>query len=497
MRNYQVTAAIEEEKNLIKAITAEINHLMAMKNGITSTVRSYRARYRYWRNNIMQDKAMDSNLVRLIKEYNTNLASLNQIKEIDQDTDIPPLLTFLDALEQAVNELKQYQIDGINDQISNVQANINETRRIINKLQQSEDSIDIKRHNQDLRNAYEDEVAQAKVEYHRQMVEYEKQLEDYQKRAKEVVSIQEAADYFNDSIAHGTPIFSLVTRTTLRINIGAISELATALLDQYWYSNETLENDYGDDGIFQFSGINWEGLQELYNDGNLATVKQKLERGITKTTERWKYDIETTQVAKVQELETSKPKEPQMREINKPSYLSEENRKSTSTSLPRLGQFIGNGTQFAQQVISGKLLSEMDSYLTGPYKITEEHVKEINDLAERMGNNCPRLVFEDNSFNNTKLLHLLDNLEDNFSSFGSQRNSSKGQDAIERLKNSVDGLEDAKNYTDLKDASEQFSLSSSLMIMWLTSNWWQNGGKPEGDAHPWKGKYARRLKKPR
>ncbi len=89
MRNYQVTAAIEEEKNLIKAITAEINHLMAMKNGITSTVRSYRARYRYWRNNIMQDKAMDSNLVRLIKEYNTNLASLNQIKEIDQDTDIP------------------------------------------------------------------------------------------------------------------------------------------------------------------------------------------------------------------------------------------------------------------------------------------------------------------------------------------------------------------------------------------------------------------------
>lgn len=495
MRNYQVTAAIEEEKSLIKAITAEINRLMAMKNSTTSTVRSYRARYRYWKNNVAQNKVLDPALVRLVEQYNDALSALSQFKEIDQNANIPPLLTSLDDLEQTVNGLKQYQLDAISDRLTNVQVNIDKAREAVNQWQQAESNAVIDRRNHELRNAYEDEVAQAKAEYRRQMLEYEQQLEDHQKRTREVVSIQEAADYFNDSIAHGMPILSLVTNTTLRTNTEAINALATTLLEQYRYSDETLGSDYSDDSIFQFAGVNWDGLQELYSDGNLATVKQELERGIAKTTERWKQDIETTQMAKVQELEVSKPKKPQMRVIDQPSYLSSE--EYAPISLPSFGQPIENAARLAQKAISDDLLAEMDNYLTGPYKATEEHVDEINSLAERMGNDCPKLVFEDSRFNNVKLLHLLDDLESNFASFGSQRNSIKGQNAIEKLKNSVASLGSARNYADLEDASEQFSRSSNLMIMWLTSNWWQNGGKPEGDVHPWKGKYARRLKKPR
>ena len=72
LKNYQVTAAIEEEKNLIKAITAEINNLMAKKNSSTATVRSYRGRYRYWRNNVGPSEKLSPDLLHLVKEYNDN-----------------------------------------------------------------------------------------------------------------------------------------------------------------------------------------------------------------------------------------------------------------------------------------------------------------------------------------------------------------------------------------------------------------------------------------
>lgn len=482
MKNYQVTAAIEEEKRLIKDITAEISRLMTLKNSKSSTVRSYRARYRYWRNNVATKRVVNSKLDNLIKRYNADLAAIGRFNKAIQKTDIAPLLASLDGLEQDLNSIKQFEIDPVNDQVTHVQANIDEIRAMISDFQRS-NSISL----------YEDELVQAKAEYQQKMAEYEKRLEDYQNRAKEVMSVQEAVDYFNASIAHGIRILSLTSPTTLRINSDAIIDLATTLLNQYEYSEETLESEYASDSIFQYADLNWDGLQELYSDGNQATLKHELERGIEKTTNRWKRDIETEQVALIEELEASKPKKPQIKEVEKPRHQAF----SIPTSLLKVGEPIENTTEMVQIAVSAEFLVEMDTYLTGPYKTTEEHTDEINALAERIGNGCPKLMFEDDRFSNTKLSRLLNDLEDNFSSFGSQRNSAKGRNAIASLKDSVEQLRQAKSYESLEDAGEQFSRSSNLMIMWLTSNWWQNGGKPEGDAHPWKGKYARRLTKPR
>lgn len=496
MKNYQVTAAIEEEKNLIKAITAEINNLMAKKNSSTATVRSYRGRYRYWRNNVGPSEKLSPDLLHLVKEYNANLAVLNRVKELNEETAIPPLLVSLDRLEQCVEQLKSFEMEALNDQLTGVQSKIDGIRQAVLSFQQSETNEDTIRHNEVLRRAYEDEVTQAKALYQQQMAEYEQQLEEYHKQAEEVMSIQEAVEYFNASIAHGSKILSLAADTKLRIDRNAISDLATTLLNQYEYSNETLENDYASDSIFQFAGLNWDGLQELYSEGNRPSVKHEMELGITRTAERWQNDIETIQLERVQELESKKPQEPQAPVVEESKYLPE-NRDKRPISLPTVGQPVESMAKMAQNAVREDLLSEMNDYLTGPYKTTVEHVDKINAIAEKLGNECPKIVFEDNRFSNTKLVHLLDGLESNFGSFGSQRNSAKGRNAIEKLKDSTNQLRNAKNYTDLEDASEYFSRSSNLMIMWLTSNWWQNGGKPEGEAHPWKGKYARRLTKPR
>ncbi|MCC4369901.1 hypothetical protein LMB49_00490 [Limosilactobacillus reuteri] len=495
MKNYQVTAAIEEEKNLIKAITAEINSLMAKKNSSTATIRSYRARYQYWRNNILSSRKLSLDLLHLVKEYNDNLAALNRVKELNEETSIPSLSATLDNLEQCIERLKNFEIVE-DDQLTDVLYQIENVRQTVLKFKKAETNEEIIRYNETLRNAYEDEVAQSNAKYQQQLAEYEQRLVDYQKQAKKVMNIQESIDYFNNSVAHGSRVLGLVTDTKLRIDRNAISDLTTSLLTQYEYSNETLENAYGSDSIFQFADLNWDGLQELYSEGNSSIVKHEMELGIMRTTERWRNDIETIQVERVQKIESNKPTKPQRQVVEKPKYLPEKGDK-LPVFMPTIGQPIENVAKIVKGSFIDELLSEMDTYLTGPYQETAEHRDKINEIAEKLGNGCPRIVFEDDSFSNDKLVRLLTNLEDNFSSFGSQRNSAKGREVIDGLKDSANQLKNARNYTDLEDASRSFSHESNLMIMWLTSNWWQNGGKPEGEVHPWKGKYARRLTKPR
>ena len=79
--------------------------------------------------------------------------------------------------------------------------------------------------------------------------------------------------------------------------------------------------------------------------------------------------------------------------------------------------------------------------------------------------------------------------------FGGQRNSGHGEGIVADFKDSVNQLENASDYQTLKELSSKFDVTSTSLMVWLNSNWWQNGGTPTGNAHAWHGGNAIKLKR--
>lgn len=506
MKNYQVSIAIEEEKRLIRAVTASLNELKERENSTTTTIRSYRARYRYWRKNTdLENMQTDCFFVRrAVLDYNIMLKALFDYGKVDENTNLSPILKCLDSLQSALGNLVKYEPYIAYEELLEQRKNIEKAKTLLIRYQWQKEARErlieenkrIDEYNEKLRQDYnEDRNTRQKI-LKSKMDEYENDMNKYKKRLKLLQDVQDTVNYFNNNVAK---VEMLQVSSDLKVGVieDNIQILTKDLINKLLSSNYQFDDLFVNNTVFEYADINWDAVWEQYYEGNLRNVQQTLKDGIKRTANRWLRDIETQLLDKVRTLPSVAPIKPHNRVLSKPSYLQKNDVPSIRLLELPLWHPIAEKTKNESSVALEKLVQTLDEYSSGSYENTKDNAEEINRMADVIGENCPKIYFQDTSFKNSKLVRLLNDLENNFAEFGSQRNSAKGRTVIENFKSSVEELKNVRNYSELKVASENFNLTSTAIIAWLLSNWWQNGGKPAGDAHLWKGKYARKLKRPK
>lgn len=133
-----------------------------------------------------------------------------------------------------------------------------------------------------------------------------------------------------------------------------------------------------------------------------------------------------------------------------------------------------------------KLVEELSGYATGSYSNTRGHFEEINGLAEKIGVGCPKIMIVSTNYASRGLVSALNELESALAMFGAQKNSQTGATIVRSFRTASNELKAASNFDEFEAASQRFDILSTRLIAWISSNWWQFGGKPSGNAHPWK-----------
>lgn len=133
-----------------------------------------------------------------------------------------------------------------------------------------------------------------------------------------------------------------------------------------------------------------------------------------------------------------------------------------------------------------KLVEELGGYATGSYSNTRGHFEEINGLAEKIGVGCPKIMIVSTNYASRGLVAALNELESALAMFGAQKNSQTGATIVRNFRTASNELKAASNFDEFEAASQRFDILSTRLIAWISSNWWQFGGKPSGNAHPWK-----------
>ncbi|MDC2828929.1 hypothetical protein PO250_01085 [Limosilactobacillus mucosae] len=130
-------------------------------------------------------------------------------------------------------------------------------------------------------------------------------------------------------------------------------------------------------------------------------------------------------------------------------------------------------------------LDQLNTYATGPYANTIDHIDTVVSLAAIVGAPIPEKAHV--SWKSARLNSRLDDAikaaKDSHNAFGGQRNSNSGAKLIDRFVESVEDVEKATDLKSLERAERRFKAMQESMLNWWTSNWHERGGVPRNDTN--------------
>ncbi|MCR4913366.1 MAG: hypothetical protein K5983_06460 [Lactobacillus sp.] len=451
---YQVTDSINAEQEAVKHVTREIEKLKAKKNAEVTAIRSWRFKYQAWKNRIIRGSSNDSNPLFLsIQRYNKLVDQLNSIHLI-KDSNVEDYTELLEQVGTSISKIRQ------------VNENLVEKGPIVSDINQAYSVLDNYQNNEKM---YKD--AQEKYQaYLTQYNEWEKAYDAWKELINQAnKKIENMTEIVNDNRWNTSLVTPDLERHTLSINNEGIEEVATEMARQIMSGNK---NEVIEDRLWAVIGrptitTRFVGLETL-----TSSLTKELQDRLSSWIEDGQDHLN----------DEKKPVEPA------PVYEPEKPAAEQTVIFQPIEISGLIGTQ-----VDEKLVSEMDSYATGKYDNTRGKADEINNLAQKIGKDCPMIADADTKFDNSELLMAVSELRNASEKFGGQRNSSKGLTIINKFKESVEQLENVTNYNDLEYSSVRFSETSTQLFIWLASNWWQMGGTPTGNAHLWHGNGARKL----
>lgn len=452
-------------------------------------------------------------------------------------------------LRRHLAHLQSFEINEIADTIANAEAKLGQYEQAIEQMKRAEDRHreqeaayeDNKKLQQKYKQelaAYEDaeKVAQrVQGENEDLQAQYKQDLKTYRQRVEQYREYQKAVDKFDDDmddfLAAEDKREELVDKLQgvaarlnqndysikiadvdeekleLRPTSSGIDAVAGAIMTSY----KNYQNSMGLDRFLELGLIATLGNPDFStaiaeaNSGDLDGAKKEIIRVLSVALEQYLDDKNGEQelVQARQVGEPVEPKEPEQVgrpvEPEKPQLKVIEHAKKPTEpekiakpkevepiELPAFTEVISYTPSLPENMVDEKMVAELDGYATGSYDNTRGHFEELNSIAERIGAGCPKIAIVDTTFSTNGLLSSLSELEGAISSFGGQRNSQIGDRIISRLKAAESELKSAGNFEEFQSASRRFDTASTSLLAWVSMNWWQEGGKPSGNAHPWK-----------
>lgn len=452
-------------------------------------------------------------------------------------------------LRRHLAHLQSFEINEIADTIANAEAKLGQYEQAIEQMKRAEDRRreqeaayeDNKKLQQKYKQelaAYEDaeKVAQrVQGENEDLQAQYKQDLKTYRQRVEQYREYQKAVDEFDDDmddfLAAEDKREELVDKLQgvaarlnqndysikiadvdeekleLRPTSSGIDTVAGAIMTSY----KNYRNSMGLDRFLELGLIATLGNPDFStaiaeaNSGDLDGAKKEITRVLSVALGQYLDDKNRKQelVQARQVGEPVEPKEPEQVdrpvEPEKPQLKVIEHAKKPTEpekiakpkevepiELPAFTEVISYTPSLPENMVDEKMVAELDGYATGSYDNTRGHFEELNSIAERIGAGCPKIAIVDTTFSTNGLLSSLSELEGAISSFGGQRNSQIGDRIISRLKAAESELKSAGNFEEFQSASRRFDTASTSLLAWVSMNWWQEGGKPSGNAHPWK-----------
>ena len=452
-------------------------------------------------------------------------------------------------LRRHLAHLQSFEINEIADTIANAEAKLGQYEQAIEQMKRAEDRRreqeaayeDNKKLQQKYKQelaAYEDaeKVAQrVQGENEDLQAQYKQDLKAYRQRVEQYREYQKAVDKFDDDmddfLAAEDKREELVDKLQgvaarlnqndysikiadvdeekleLRPTSSGIDAVAGAIMTSY----KNYQNSMGLDRFLELGLIatlgspNFSTAIAEANGGDLDGAKKEITRVLSVALEQYLDDKNEEQelVQARQAGEPVEPKEPEQVsrpvEPEKPQLKVIEHAKKPvepekvakpkevePIELPAFTEVITYTPSLSENMVDEKMVAELDGYATGSYDNTRGHFEELNSIAERIGAGCPKITIVDTTFSANDLISSLSELEGAISSFGGQRNSQIGDRIISRLKAAESELKSASNFEEFQSASRRFDTASTSLLAWVSMNWWQEGGKPSGNAHPWK-----------
>lgn len=520
MANYRVTEAVNAEREAIRLLTEELDHLKAKRTADVSEVRRWRMRFMAWYSSIqrrnkkaLQLKEQYSSLSQMVREYNDLIDEASSVGSLSYGDDGNQYGELLSEIQEVIDRLRANGIgNDYEELLTSTEADLDDaqvqlgsfiraSQRYSEQNDRYQDYLVEKRHSDELRVKYEDYLVLQK-DYENKLSLYENDVATENRRIARLKRKVEILSQEIQSINTNEYGAQLVRfdRNSLAItpNNKAVETMANKLVENAEYE------ELGD----SLKGKPW----TMIGTPDLSRVDDELESGnrgnaynlvstiIKEHLDNWIKD-EKNRLPNVNELEKREIKQPEppekvelvpkLEKVNPPIEME-------SVDLPTFDSHIDYQVPETDEVkIPASLMSEIQSYASGKYINTSENIGKINTLAVQIGYDCPKISQVNTTFDKSGVNRAISEIEASWGNFGSQRNSAQGIAAIEKLKRSIDDLKDSTNYKELQKSGVHFNEASTQLFIWLANNWWQLGGSPSGNAHAWKGTNARRLVSPK
>lgn len=520
MANYRVTEAVNAEREAIRLLTEELDRLKAKRTADVAEVRRWRMRFMAWYNSIqrrnkkaLQLKEHYSLISRMVSEYNSLIDEASSTNSLSYGDSVNQYGELLSEIQEAIDRLRANDIgDDYEELLTSTETELDDaqvqlgsflraSQRYSQQNDRYQDYLVEKRHNDELRAKYEDYVALEK-EYEGKLALYENNVATENSR---VARLQRKVDSLSQEIQsinaneYETQLVRF-DRNSLAItpNDKAVEAITNKLIENAEYDElgaPLRGNLWSILGTPDLSRV--EDELESGNRGNAynlvrMTIKERLDAWIKEEKGR----LPTVNELERREIKPPIPPEkvdpvPEIEKVNPPVEVE-------PVDLPVFNSHIDYQMPKTDEVrIPASLMNEIQSYASGKYINTTENISKINTLAAQIGYDCPKISQVNTTFDKSGVNRAILEIEASWSGFGSQRNSTQGIAAIEKLKRSIDDLKDSTNYKELQKSGVHFNEASTQLFIWLTNNWWQLGGSPSGNAHTWKGTNARRLVSPK
>lgn len=487
--------------------------------------------------------------VRTIRAYNREAGKLATWRSLTAGDNLSKKSREIGLFRRHIAHLRNFEVGEISDTVASGEAKLDQYEQAIEQMKRAKDQYAEQEaayeDNQKLQQKYQKELAiyedaekvaqQEQGENEDLQAQYQQELKAYHRQVERYSAYRKAIDRFDDSMDQ-----FLAAEDKREEIVEGLQDVATRL-NQNDYSikivdvdEEKLELRPTSSGVDTVAGTiitsyrNYRdrmGLDRFFELGLIATLgnpdfstaiaeaesgdldgaQKEITRVLSVALEQY-LDGENGKQELVQARQAGEPEEPKepervdrpvepekpqlkvIEQVKKPTEPEKvaKPREVEPIELPAFTEVITYTPSLPESVVDEKLVVELDEYATGSYSNTRGHFEEINGLAEKIGVGCPKIMIVSTNYASRGLVSALNELESALAMFGAQKNSQTGATIVRNFRTASNELKAASNFDEFEAASQRFDILSTRLIAWISSNWWQFGGKPSGNAHPWK-----------
>lgn len=475
--------AQEQAMEQTETAIAEFHRLLGAQNGV---VRSWRMRLMQWRHRvtIVEQGRLNEDTARqlqmTIDDINDRIEDINDRLTAPDDElagDLAELSVWLkgkdlpgdlDALKQAlpiaIQQVKSY---------ANALADYQEEMQAFQKNQR-----DLTRY-EDQRLAHERQArAYARYQDERQVFQENQQKRKAHEQATGGMSADELAKLLNTNGPTATAENGL-----LSTNQSGLNQIVAAAIAQYAPTGAMPVLP-----VFSLYGMDKDDLAPVdaeLNYGDWDGGTRELTAVFKKHVDRvlGEFNTHLQALQKLPRIELPTPVVPPEPLPQPPAAIARP--VSPQAPLIQLEPLEYDAHWLPANAVDAELVEQLETYASGPYTNTNEHLDEINDLAQQLGHGCPTIADHrhdwDDAWDQSGMSDALDAVFDSHAAFGSQRHSTHGSRIIERLMSATEALYDANDRRHLRNAERRFQTAKLDMLAWWQTRWTERGGTPEND----------------